>query len=120
MPPAPTRRYIQLPCQNRDMVCTNSSLGLDRKWSPVCCVAILLIATYAYSARATALNACEKPLYLTFDTGHMAVAPLVAEVLNRQKVKATFFAANERTKTGDGSPGQLLGALVEGARSRRP
>ena len=44
-------------------------------------------------------------LCLAFDTGHMAVAPLVAEVLKRQNVKATFCAANERTKTGDGSLG---------------
>jgi peptidoglycan/xylan/chitin deacetylase (PgdA/CDA1 family) len=49
---------------------------------------------------------CARPLYLTFDTGHMAVAPLVAEVLNRQGVKATFFAANERTQAGDGSLGE--------------
>jgi peptidoglycan/xylan/chitin deacetylase (PgdA/CDA1 family) len=48
---------------------------------------------------------CAKPLYLTFDTGHMDIAPLVAEVLNRQKVRVTFFAANERTRTGDGSLG---------------
>jgi peptidoglycan/xylan/chitin deacetylase (PgdA/CDA1 family) len=46
---------------------------------------------------------CEKPLYLTFDTGHMGVAPLVAEVLNRHQVKATFFAANEKTREGGGS-----------------
>lgn len=46
---------------------------------------------------------CDKPVYLTFDTGHMAVAPLVAEVLNRQAVKATFFLANERTKSGGSS-----------------
>ncbi len=45
-------------------------------------------------------------MYLTFDTGHMAIAPLVAEVLNRQHVKVTFFAANERTQTGDGSLGK--------------
>lgn len=50
--------------------------------------------------------ACDKPLYLTFDTGHMAVAPLVAEVLARQQVRVTFFAANERTRTGDGSLGE--------------
>lgn len=43
---------------------------------------------------------CERPLYLSFDTGHMGVAPLVAEVLKRQDVKATFFLANERTLTG--------------------
>jgi peptidoglycan/xylan/chitin deacetylase (PgdA/CDA1 family) len=35
----------------------------------------------------------------------MDIAPLVAEVLNRQKVRVTFFAANERTRTGDGSLG---------------
>ena len=46
-----------------------------------------------------------KPVYLTLDTGHMEVAPLMADVLRRHQVKATFFAANERTKTGDGSLG---------------
>ena len=46
---------------------------------------------------------CAKPLYLTFDTGHMEIAPLVEEVLSRQKVRATFFLANERTRTGGGS-----------------
>ncbi|MFY9513194.1 MAG: polysaccharide deacetylase family protein [Rubrivivax sp.] len=43
---------------------------------------------------------CDRPVYLTFDTGHMAVAPLIAEVLKRQAVKATFFLASERTKDG--------------------
>lgn len=52
----------------------------------------------------TSAHAC-KPVYLTLDTGHMAVAPLMADVLKRQNVKVTFFAANERTKTGDGSLG---------------
>jgi len=46
-----------------------------------------------------------KPIYMTLDTGHMAVAPLMAEVLNKHKVKVTFFAANERTQEGDGSLG---------------
>lgn len=54
---------------------------------------------------ATAVAPCSKPVYLTFDTGHMEVAPLVAEVLQRHKVRVTFFAANEATKTGDGSLG---------------
>jgi peptidoglycan-N-acetylmuramic acid deacetylase len=48
----------------------------------------------------SAARACDKPVYLTFDTGHMDVAPLIAEVLKRHDVKATFFLANERTKTG--------------------
>ncbi|MDB5828581.1 MAG: polysaccharide deacetylase [Variovorax sp.] len=42
---------------------------------------------------------CEKPVYLTLDTGHMGIAPLVADVLKRQNVRVTFFAAAERTQT---------------------
>ena len=68
-------------------------------------VAIFLVAAYAVSARAGGQNGCERPVYLTLDTGHMDVAPLMAEVLKRQGVKVTFFAANERTKTGDGTLG---------------
>ena len=44
---------------------------------------------------------CQKPIYLTFDTGNMAVAETVAAILNRQQVKATFFLANEKTFRGD-------------------
>jgi peptidoglycan-N-acetylmuramic acid deacetylase len=55
---------------------------------------------------ATHAPACHKPVYLTFDTGHMGVAPLIAEVLQRYHVKATFFAAHEPTQEGDGSLGQ--------------
>lgn len=47
--------------------------------------------------------ACTKPVYLTFDTGHMGVAPLVAEVLKRQDVRVTFFLADERTLDGGSS-----------------
>ncbi|MES2401974.1 MAG: polysaccharide deacetylase family protein [Pseudomonadota bacterium] len=54
---------------------------------------------------ADAQPAC-KPVYLTLDTGHMEVAPLMADILNKHQVKVTFFAANERTKTGDGSLGK--------------
>ncbi|MDI9331228.1 MAG: polysaccharide deacetylase family protein [Alphaproteobacteria bacterium] len=49
---------------------------------------------------------CAKPVYLTFDTGHMGVADLIADVLKRQQVKATFFAAHEPTQVGDGSLGE--------------
>ncbi|GAB4213028.1 MAG: polysaccharide deacetylase family protein [Rhodoferax sp.] len=45
-------------------------------------------------------------MYLTFDTGHMGVAPLIADVLAREHVRVTFFAAHERTQTGDGSLGR--------------
>jgi peptidoglycan-N-acetylmuramic acid deacetylase len=46
---------------------------------------------------------CTQPVYLSFDTGHMGVAPLVAEVLNKHGVKATFFLASEPTQTGGSS-----------------
>ncbi len=53
---------------------------------------------------------CAKPLYLTFDTGHMGVAPLIAQVLQRQKVSVTFFVANEKTIEGDGTLGTTWSA----------
>ena len=49
---------------------------------------------------------CARPIYLTFDTGHMGVADLIADVLRRQQVKVTFFAAHEPTQVGDGSLGE--------------
>jgi peptidoglycan/xylan/chitin deacetylase (PgdA/CDA1 family) len=48
---------------------------------------------------ATSAN-CTKPVYLTFDTGHMGVADLVADVLQRHQVPVTFFLARERTLNG--------------------
>jgi peptidoglycan/xylan/chitin deacetylase (PgdA/CDA1 family) len=69
-------------------------------WRSLCAMAGGLLLSTAFHAQA-----CDKPLYLTFDTGHMAVAPLIADVLKRQDVKVTFFAAQERTQTGDGSLG---------------
>lgn len=68
-------------------------------------VASLCIAAHAGETRATAPNDCEKPVYLTLDTGHMGVADLVADVLRRHQVRVTFFAANEATQQGDGSLG---------------
>lgn len=62
---------------------------------------VVSAALFAWAVVALPAHAaCDKPLYLTFDTGHMGVAPLVAEVLNRQGVKATFFLADEKTLTG--------------------
>ena len=49
---------------------------------------------------------CKKPVYLTLDTGHMEVAPYIADTLRKHQVKVTFFAAHERTQTGDGSLGE--------------
>ena len=60
-------------------------------------------AVFAPHAAAASGGACEKPVYLTFDTGHMGVAPLVADVLARQQVRVTFFVAAERTQTDGNS-----------------
>jgi peptidoglycan/xylan/chitin deacetylase (PgdA/CDA1 family) len=46
-------------------------------------------------------QACNKTVYLTFDTGNMSVAENVAEILRRQNIKATFFLANEKTFRGN-------------------
>jgi peptidoglycan/xylan/chitin deacetylase (PgdA/CDA1 family) len=65
---------------------------------------LLLALAAPWCAPALAQD-CAKPVYLTFDTGHMGVAPLVAEVLKKHGVQVTFFAANEKTREGDGSLG---------------
>ncbi|MES2422907.1 MAG: polysaccharide deacetylase family protein [Pseudomonadota bacterium] len=61
---------------------------------------VLLAATVALAAQGAGASTCTKPVYLTLDTGHMGVAPLVAEVLQRQAIQVTFFVASEPTKTG--------------------
>lgn len=67
---------------------------------------ILFVAIGAFPASAFAKNECKGSVYLTFDTGHMGIAPLVAEILQRQNVLATFFAADERAQTGGSSLGE--------------
>lgn len=76
------------------------------KLLPGLLIAIFLIAFGEYPTRAEAQKDCKKPVYLTFDTGHMGVAELIADVLQRQQVRVTFFAAQERTRVGDGSLGE--------------
>jgi peptidoglycan/xylan/chitin deacetylase (PgdA/CDA1 family) len=71
---------------------------MRRAASPVVVAALTAALIAALAAPAHAAG-CDKPVYLTLDTGHMGVAPLVADVLSRQQVKATFFLANEKTKT---------------------
>jgi len=65
-------------------------------------LALLALALAAPLAGAQP-QSCDKPVYLTLDTGSMSVAPLVAEVLDRQQVRVTFFAAAERTIEGGDS-----------------
>ena len=62
-------------------------------------VSFLLLAAGGVSPGAPGQGRGAQPLDHTSDTGHMGVAPLVAEVLKRQDVRVTFFAAAERTLT---------------------
>lgn len=48
-----------------------------------------------------AAGACAKPVYLTLDTGGMHSAELIADILKKHDVRATFFLANEKTYRGD-------------------
>lgn len=66
--------------------------------------ALALALALSLPGQTLAAAACVKPVYLTIDTGHMGVAPLVADVLARHQVKATFFLANERTQAVGGRP----------------
>lgn len=71
--------------------------------------ALSVIASGACPISAAARKHAEdgdKAIYLSFDTGHMGIAPFVAEVLRRQQVPVTFFAAHERTQEGDGCLGE--------------
>ncbi len=40
-------------------------------------------------------------VYLTLDTGNMASAELIADILKRHRIKASFFLANEKTTAGN-------------------
>ncbi len=78
----------------------------ERRAALATCLAIFSIAVQAQPTSSAGQLSCKKPVYLTLDTGHMGVAQMIAEVLSRQQVKVTFFGANERTQTGDGSLGK--------------
>ena len=46
-------------------------------------------------------QSCTGTVYVTLDTGNMSQAQAIADILNRHRVRATFFLANERTPRGD-------------------
>lgn len=62
---------------------------------------ILAFASMVSGAGSVASAACSGTLYLTFDTGNMRHAELVAATLAKHKARATFFVANEKTLRGD-------------------
>lgn len=79
-------------------------VGAHRVLPSTAALALLALATHAsHAVAAEPVPPCDKPVYLTLDTGHMGVASLIADVLKRQQVRATFFAANEKTEAGSGS-----------------
>jgi peptidoglycan/xylan/chitin deacetylase (PgdA/CDA1 family) len=59
---------------------------------------VLLCAVFVGAAGA---DECRQPLYLTFDVGNMRHAEHIAGVLRGERVKATFFLANNVTARGD-------------------
>ncbi len=69
-------------------------------WRAAAATLLCFLGASVWPSAAAWAAPCDKPVYLTFDTGHMAVAPWVATVLNRHALKATFFLANERTQDG--------------------
>ncbi|MBI5925816.1 MAG: polysaccharide deacetylase family protein [Aquabacterium sp.] len=66
------------------------------------CLPVLCLSAGSVWADTPTAERCDKPVYLTIDTGHMGVAPLIVDTLQRHGVKATFFLANERTQRVDG------------------
>ncbi len=73
--------------------------GPERVRAAGVALAVAALACATVPAAGAQEAACDKPVYLTLDTGHMGIAPLVADVLKRQDVRVTFFAAAERTQT---------------------
>jgi peptidoglycan/xylan/chitin deacetylase (PgdA/CDA1 family) len=60
-------------------------------------LAVATAPTLAHGNKACASGT----LYLTFDTGSMSQADLIASVLKKHEIKATFFLASEKTVKGD-------------------
>jgi peptidoglycan/xylan/chitin deacetylase (PgdA/CDA1 family) len=61
---------------------------------------------------------CDKPVYLTLDTGNMSVAQSMAETLNKHNVKVTFFVANEKTSDDSTSMSNSWGEKFWKARGK--
>jgi peptidoglycan/xylan/chitin deacetylase (PgdA/CDA1 family) len=55
----------------------------------------------ALAADAPTAGCAGGTVYLTLDTGNMASAELIADILKRHRIKASFFLANEKTPAGN-------------------
>lgn len=68
---------------------------------PSICVFGVLALLAGSAIASEPVASCKGTLYLTFDTGNMRHAELIAETLAKHAVKATFFVAQEKTLRGD-------------------
>lgn len=68
-----------------------------RTFMAMVAAAVLLPGT----PQSKAQSACTARVYLTLDTGNMSQAELIAQILQKHAVSATFFLANERSFRGD-------------------
>ena len=68
---------------------------------PLLALALGLATAGVASAGTPSSPGCKGTLYLSFDTGNMRDAELIADTLARHGVKATFFLAQEKTTRGD-------------------
>ncbi|HVL55725.1 MAG TPA: polysaccharide deacetylase family protein, partial [Burkholderiaceae bacterium] len=66
-------------------------------------IAVAALAFAAAVPPADAAPGCRGHVYLTLDTGNMRDAELIAGILRKHQVRATFFLASERTPRGDRS-----------------
>jgi peptidoglycan/xylan/chitin deacetylase (PgdA/CDA1 family) len=76
------------------------------KWliAAIAATAAPVTGLHAADAASAPGQACRAgTLYLTFDTGSMSQAQLIADTLRRHHIKATFFLANEPTINKDSS-----------------
>ncbi|WP_354677777.1 polysaccharide deacetylase family protein [Cupriavidus plantarum] len=78
--------------------------GLGAAMASAAAVAAMVLAAPAQAAAAAADAACRAgTLFLTFDTGSMSQAELIARTLRKHHIRATFFLANEPTVNHDSS-----------------
>ncbi|MZO54292.1 polysaccharide deacetylase family protein, partial [Escherichia coli] len=76
-----------------------SGLSMLRKAAATVALGLCALATAAPGG--VNAGACKGTVYLTFDTGSMSQAELIADTLRRHRIHATFFLANEKTIHGD-------------------
>lgn len=75
---------------------------LHSRLAGLCLAGLLALIVLMPAAEAQTNPSCRAgKVYLTLDTGSMRHAEPIAEILNKYKVKATFFLANEKTPRGD-------------------